>query len=666
MSNWWEVAPLAQEPRVTPPPGNWWEAAPLAEPQRGDDRPSMLGSAARGIARGVTFGFADELSGVAGGVGSLVRGEGFGPGYERYRDAARTQNRLDDQTNPLSAIAGQVVGGVATLPLNLVGRVAQGAGALAQVGNAALRGATSGAAGGALAGLGEGEGGLENRLGSAATGAAVGGVLGGALGAGVNVGAGVAGRVLDATGMRNAERAADRQVIRALSRDGIDPATLTAPPAGHAADALALVDRGGANLRNLGAVAANTPGAAQEAADQFVQARRGARPDRIAGAVDETLGGGGGTRVLDDMEALRGIRSASSDVFEQAFQRRVPGTVTADLQPLVRDSIGQDALQRGMRIMELENMANPATRHTPIDWEAAGLSRGENGELVLDPRMQNVRLWHAVKMGYDDIVREVMNDPTKRMTQYERAVNMNRAALVETLRERIPVYARALDAWGGPTQTMEAMRTGQGALRLDPDVVTAYAQRIGTSSDMDAARVGLGRAITDETRDPARAISAARRLTEDRNHMRRLEALVPDNQQRNALLEALRRENAMGTVEQAVSPRAGSQTARLRAGADDMGRDPPGGMLASLLMGHMGSAVSQGVNHISRLSQGINSNTADQLARLLFETSQGQNAATVQRLLRQSQADNLTAQQRAALAAAITQSLGGTASMTVN
>jgi hypothetical protein len=643
MSNWWDAAPLAAEPVVTPPPGNWWEAAPLVEAPRRDDRPSMLGSAARGVARGVTFGFADELAGVAGGVGSLVSGDGFGPGYERFRDAARQQNRLDDQTNPLSAIAGQVVGGVATLPLNLVGRAAQGAGALAQVGNAALRGATSGAAGGALAGLGEGEGGLENRLGSAATGAAVGGVLGGALGAGVNVGAGVAGRVLDATGLRNAGLAADRQVVRALSRDGVDIRALTAPPVGHAADDLALVDRGGANLRNLGAVAANTPGAAQEAADRFVQARRGARPDRIAGAVDDTLGGGGGTRVLDDMDALRSMRTAEArPLYDAAFAAQAPDT------PQIQQIMNLPIVQQAMReSLDLQSMA----------------ARGG------DFQPSQMQMLDAAKRGLDERINATLDTVTGRVIQGRGAENIAltevRDALVREL-DAVPEYAAARAAWAGPTQTMDAMRVGQGALRLNPDALTDQVRRIGTPGNMDAARVGLGRAITDQTRDPANAISAARRLVEDRNHMRRLEALVPDNQQRNALIEALRRENAMGQVEQAVSPRAGSQTARLTAGAEDMGRDPPGGILASLLMGHMGSAVSQGVNHISRLSQGINSNTADQLARLLFETSQGQNAATVQRLLRQSQADNLTAQQRAALAAAITQSLGSSASMTVN
>jgi hypothetical protein len=643
MSNWWDAAPLAAEPVVTPPPGNWWEAAPLVEAPRRDDRPSMLGSAARGVARGVTFGFADELAGVAGGVGSLVSGDGFGPGYERFRDAARQQNRLDDQTNPLSAIAGQVVGGVATLPLNLVGRAAQGAGALAQVGNAALRGATSGAAGGALAGLGEGEGGLENRLGSAATGAAVGGVLGGALGAGVNVGAGVAGRVLDATGLRNAGLAADRQVVRALSRDGVDIRALTAPPVGHAADDLALVDRGGANLRNLGAVAANTPGAAQEAADRFVQARRGARPDRIAGAVDDTLGGGGGTRVLDDMDALRSMRTAEArPLYDAAFAAQAPDS------PQIQQFMNLPIVQQAMReSLDLQSMA----------------ARGG------DFQPSQMQMLDAAKRGLDERINATLDTVTGRVIQGRGAENIAltevRDALVREL-DAVPEYAAARAAWAGPTQTMDAMRVGQGALRLNPDALTDQVRRIGTPGNMDAARVGLGRAITDQTRDPANAISAARRLVEDRNHMRRLEALVPDNQQRNALIEALRRENAMGQVEQAVSPRAGSQTARLTAGAEDMGRDPPGGILASLLMGHMGSAVSQGVNHISRLSQGINSNTADQLARLLFETSQGQNAATVQRLLRQSQADNLTAQQRAALAAAITQSLGSSASMTVN
>lgn len=183
---------------------------------------------------------------------------------------------------------------------------------------------------------------------------------------------------------------------------------------------------------------------------------------------------------------------------------------------------------------------------------------------------------------------------------------------------------------------------------------------------MDAARVGLGRAITDRTRDEGTAVGASRRLTQDREILRTIETLVPNNAQREALLDALRRENAMGQVERTVSPRAGSQTARLQAGQDDMAVDPPGAMMTALLMGRPESAIGQGISRLYRRTQGINSNTADALARRLMETDQAANAATVQRLMQQSQTDQMTAQQRAALASALLRSAGSSASMTVN
>lgn len=644
--NWWEAAPLADQPRATAGVGNWWEAAPLVEapaaPAAPDDRPTMLGSAARGVARGVTFGFADELAGLVGGAANAVGGDGFSAGYARYRDAARRQNELDDRTNPISAVVGQVVGGVATLPLNVVGQAARGAGVLARAGNAALRGATSGAAGGALAGFGEGEGGLENRLGAAATGGAIGGALGGVVGVGANAASGVAGRVLDTLGLRNADRAADRQVLRALERDGIDPNTLLTPPAGHAAGDLALVDRGGANLRNLTAAATNTPGTAQEVGDQFVQARRAARPERVASAVDQSLGGGGGTRYADEVDALRQQRTAQArPLYQAAHAAQAPDT--PEIQQIMNLPVVQQAMRENL---DLQRMA----------------ARGGHFE------PSQMQMLDAAKRGLDERIAATIDPVTNRVIpgrgEESIALREVRDALVQQM-DAVPEYAAARAAWAGPTQSMEAMQRGRQVLTTDRDVVAQIVQRL-SPSDLDFFRLGVGRAVTDATSDPARASGAVRRLFEDRQMQARLEAAIPDPAQRSAFMGALQREVEMTAVERAISPRVGSQTRRLEAGQDDMAIDPPGGMLAALMMGRIGEATRQGMTSLYRRTQGINSSTADALARRLLETDQTRNAETVQRLLRQSNADQMTAEQRGALAAALLQSLGATTSMTVN
>ena len=136
------------------------------------------GTIADPVAQGGTFGFSDELAGIAGGVGSAVSGEGFGPGYSRSVEAAR--KRLEDYraANPVLSTLGEVAGGVATGGglakggLTLVGRA--GGSLLGKRGLAAM---AEGAGYGGLYGAGTGTD-AQDRLEKAGTGALVGAVAG--------------------------------------------------------------------------------------------------------------------------------------------------------------------------------------------------------------------------------------------------------------------------------------------------------------------------------------------------------------------------------------------------------------------------------------------------------------------------------------------------------
>jgi hypothetical protein len=616
-------------------------------------------------AQGATFGLMDEIS------AGLRTGAGL---WGNYGEALAQERARDDtfrQDNPGASLVANVAGGIAG-PGRAIGALSP-AGFGASVGERFLRshlarGVSAGAAGGALAGAGEGEG-VGGRISGALTGGAVGGALGGVLGAGLSAGGSVAGRLLDASGLRNPNTAADRQILRAFERDGVDPANLTRPQQGPGlpppSPELSIADMGGRNTVNLAAAASNTPGAAMDAADQLVQTRRMARPDRIAAAVDDGLGGGGGTRVADEVAALQQRRSTTAaPQYEAAFNRiRPTAEEAARVERFVADPIGQDALQRGLRVIELEHLA----RNEPFNPGAYGVMRGEDGGWVLQDGFRNVRLMDAVKRGFDEIV-EGFRDPTSgrlNLNQYGRAVNEARAAYVGDLRDMYPRYAGALDAWAGPSQSLDAVARGRQALTTDPDVVRGIAARL-SPGDLQFFQLGVGRAITDSAADPARAATAARRLVEDRNMQRRLEAAIPDPAQRAQFTAALQREVEMSAVERAVSPRAGSQTARLQAGQEDMGVDPPGGMLAALLMGHTGTAIGQGISALYRRTQGINSSTADALAQRLLTANPDANAETIRRLLAQRSRDQITAQARAGLAGQLLRGVGVGASMEAN
>jgi hypothetical protein len=73
---------------------------------------SLLDAIFRGVAQGTSFGFADELSGLAG----LTAGKaGLVPdaGYEFYRDGARERDKKSFQDHPYLNAAGELLAGLA-------------------------------------------------------------------------------------------------------------------------------------------------------------------------------------------------------------------------------------------------------------------------------------------------------------------------------------------------------------------------------------------------------------------------------------------------------------------------------------------------------------------------------------------------------------------------
>lgn len=642
-----------------------------------------VGGLSRQALQGLSFGFGDEA------LAGIQTGAGLWGNYGQALQGERDRNAAFREENPVTSMVANL-GGALAFPAAALGRLGVAAGAMLRPAapGAAMaerltrslpaRAALAGATGGALAGAGDGEGVLD-RVTGAGQGALVGTLGGAALGAGISAAGSIGGRVLNATGLRNPESAAERQILRAFERDGIDPATLLRAPVqgpGLAAPApeQALVDRGGRNLVNLTAVASNTPGRAMEAADTLMEARRGGRPERIAEAVDDSFGGGGGTRVADEVDALRTQRSTeAAPLYDRAFSRRVPNTVQDFLEPVVASRDGQAALNRAAAILADEHQAaylrsgNRSDLFNPDDY---GLVRAPDGSWRLEGRMENMRLLDAIKRGFDDELEQYRNPITRRLELGEagRALNDKRAAYVEFLRNHphLQPYGRALDAWGGPSGSLDALAQGQQALRVNPDQVAAIVRNLAPG-DVDFFRLGVGRAITDLARDPATAAGAARRLLEDRNMQRRLAAAIPDPAERALFASAMQREVEMAAVERAVSPRGGSQTGRLRSGADDMEVDAPGGVLLSMLNsarnGGVTGAVSQGLLNIYRRTQGINSNTADALAQRLLSTDQAANEATLQALARRRQQDMATALQRSGAAARVNRALGATAGL---
>lgn len=604
----------------------------------------------RGLARqavqGATFGLADEGKAML----QATLGQGGDGSWSERRDRVlsedRARNRTFAEDNPLASAGANLAGGV-LVPGGMGAGFIKGAGLMAGAG----RGLVAGGAGGAASGFGDAEGGFGNRVSGALEGGALGAAGGAALGAGVNAASRIGGRVLDVAGMRNENVAADRQILRALERDNrtlADVAAEAAAPPGGAP--LALADMGGRNTTNLAAVAANVPGRSMEAADALVQSRRAAGPDRMAAASDQAFGGGSGTRVADETSLLDAQRRAAGPLYDQAFGVTLPRDPR--LEQFLADPDIRKGVEAGLGSVRREALAtNQAFRA-----EDYGVKLGDNGiELVGDG--MPTRLFDAAKRGLDGMIETARAAGDRGRARELVQVRNSMVGEVDRLN---PDYAAARAAYAGPASAQEALETGTTALRLNRDELAGEVGK-QTSANLDFLRIGAGRALSDMASDPAKSPGVARRMLEDRQMQARLESLLPPN--RNAALaDALRGEVRVKAGNDAYSPRAGSQTARLQAGADDMAIDPPGGMVMALLnatqRGGITGALAKGGEVLYRRGQGINSSTADALAERLFKADPVENAAIIRALTARQGKDALTAQQRGALAEQLLRGLG--------
>ncbi len=256
-------------------------------------------SGVRGAADSVTLGFLDEAGAVADTLG-LTNGrknlwnspESFGDLYAENRDENRKILRQDEQFHGGARLTGQLVGGLASLP------VSAGA-SLAKVTGVA-------AAQGAAYGLGSGEGSFENQAKSALVGGTVGAVVG-------NVG-GRAARAFE-TLRPTATTVRGREVLDAASRLSRDDIRINPTPA----DVGGTVSRGATGVANQGL-----------ASGALIGARRGANLDAteaaLTRATDSLIPGGGTTGALNDVagsvsgpQGLGGIANRARQEADHAY-----------------------------------------------------------------------------------------------------------------------------------------------------------------------------------------------------------------------------------------------------------------------------------------------------------------------------------------------------------
>lgn len=249
----------------------------------------------------------------------------------------------------------------------------------------------------------------------------------------------------------------------------------------------------GANVTGEAGRVARAPGQAKEIMESGYRARNLEAVPRLTGDINKALGDTGAYQARQALEASR--KNAAAPKYEAAFSRiKTTPEEAATVERFIRDPIGQDALQKGMRVIQLEKLA----ADEPFDPAEYGVARSADGKFVLQPGVPNLRLMDAVKRGYDEIVESFRDPVTGRLnlSQYGRAVNQVRATYAGDLRAMYPRYAAALDAWGGPSRSMDSLKFGENALTNPAEINKARLDGM-TENDREFAKLGIAQKLRD-------------------------------------------------------------------------------------------------------------------------------------------------------------------------
>ncbi len=487
------------------------------------------------VEQGLSFGLSDELSA---GLQSLISGKK----YDELLQAERERLNRTRKDSPVSSVAGEALGAVATAPFVPVAAPFRGANIASRAANAAVNGGILGG----VYGFNAGEGGVENRFQNATSGAITGAVTGG-VGAPLIEGAAAGVNALSRPfrGVFNPEGEAQRRIAGAIARD--NPTTPNA--ANVAADTLeranaqnspmVVADMGGETTRALARSSANSSPSARTALNNAVNDRFETQGDRISNVVRSIVGGDPNAPAIRQA-VQQEARQLNGPAYRQAFR---DGNALWDetLQNLAQAPDVQTAIRaaglRGNNQAVIDGV--PPVRNPFVT--------GPDGNLTLrDGVIPNLQFWDSVKRNLDQI--------NTRESQF-----LSRA-LRGHLDELVPSYRAARAGAAQAFGAQDALEAGQNFASSSMPIKEARIafQRLN-NAEREMFRQGFASDLLDKISKSGDRRNIVNSLFGSADARERLNlALGPQGAQR--LEAAARLENVMDLLRTAVQ--GNSTTAR--------------------------------------------------------------------------------------------------------
>lgn len=468
--------------------GNRWvpyeEEVPKQPPANNLDV-SYGESAARGAAQGLTFGFADEISGA-------VESAFTDKTYEQARDESRAAFNRAQQANPMTYGGAELLSGLAVPGAGALGVGAKLASKVPGASRLATNMVGAGASSGVY-GLGASDAETpEGLLTDTGVAAGAGAVLGPTLGyAGQKTvqGAGAVGRLLQDT-FTNNDRAANSVVRKALENSGITNPQMARQALNEQGPMGVLADVG-ENPRALGELVGKSPGPGRESARQVLNTRQEGQQGRLTQAAQDTLSPKwtSYTKYTDDVAAAR--KEQAGPLYDKAYEVQIQPT--PDLVRFSQTGFGREILEETIKRMGNSYKARDSRG---LVTPGGGISSRFAHELLRVMR-DRVNSTFDAKQGnlgndYNDWFKALRNDI------YEQN---------QFLKEANGVYAGAKELEEAATAGRAAMR---GNTQTSDDIERVM--RDMTEGEMDSFRIGLFQGVIDRVESAATRTDATKKL----------------------------------------------------------------------------------------------------------------------------------------------------------
>lgn len=250
-------------------------------------------------------------------------------------------------------------------------------------------------------------------------------------------------------------------LARAITRDQETPESMmqALQQARQVRPEATLADVGGENVRGLVERIAQTPGAGRTTVVPTLTGRQQAQMGRLSNDLAE-LTGTRQTAVRATQETMAGRAEAATPLYRQAYQDGDTAIWSPELERLSSSPTIQGAMRGAVRIWRDNAIADGYGAMNP----GAVVDRGGrlsflNGQV---PAFPNLQFWDYTKRIIDDqvgaAVRAGQNQKARTLTTLARSLRGE-------LDTHVPSYAEARQAWGGPSQYMEAIQDGGNILQ---------------------------------------------------------------------------------------------------------------------------------------------------------------------------------------------------------